>query len=340
MSIISFFKLLVEEDSGYNGVAFDPRTDDEKAKDWEHAEIAGGNVVSWIEKKPTEWKSYTPRYQYSSLSCVGQSMAKAMEIIGIHGSEVESAHPIYRSRSNYPSGGMWLQNAGDIGKNIGTTTEKLSKSQNLSESQMNRAITVATPDKVAGYVTIGNPTNIDSIAQAIESYGQCLIITHCNRNEWLQKIPTYTGATPVDFGHCVTGVDYITYKGKKAIIIEDSTGNTSTYDGKQQRIVTEDFFKSGRIDGAMYLLPRADTPKPPSYQFTKLLKYGSTGKEVTSLQDCLKSLGIFPAATVSTGNFLTITQKAVKDFQKMQNITPDGIVGPVTRTKLNGLFNK
>lgn len=54
------------------------------------------------------------------------------------------------------------------------------------------------------------------------------------------------------------------------------------------------------------------------------LSEGATGQDVILLQNRLKQLNYFTGK--STGNFLTITAKAVKDFQKANGIQPDGIV--------------
>ena len=178
------------------GIVEDPRTDEEKAKDYQHQELAGSISIVWKEKPQSEWKKYVPRYQSSSLSCVAQSAAKAGEII-LSG-DVLSAQPIYRRRFNYPSGGMWPQNCGDILKNNGTTTEVLCPSQNQNEATMNRDISVETPIKTRGYA-FPKPKNIDEIAQAVELHKQCMLLVRCNRLEWT-AIPELNGKE-VNFNH-------------------------------------------------------------------------------------------------------------------------------------------
>jgi hypothetical protein len=71
------------------------------------------------------------------------------------------------------------------------------------------------------------------------------------------------------------------------------------------------------------------------YTFKTLLKIGSSGTEVRELQKLLAKLGFFKAA--STGTFGSVTQAAVKAFQKKYNIDQVGYVGPATRAKLNSL---
>lgn len=57
-----------------------------------------------------------------------------------------------------------------------------------------------------------------------------------------------------------------------------------------------------------------------------LLKTGSKGSEVSQLQKFLK--------ITADGNFGSITQKAVMDWQQQNNLTPDGIAGPQTLAKM------
>ena len=93
----------------YLGALQDTRPNDERALDYKHSDLVGALPIVWKEKLPSEWKHYTPRFQDGSLSCVAQSGAKAFEVLG---TGIESAHPIYRNRINYPTGGMWLGDAG------------------------------------------------------------------------------------------------------------------------------------------------------------------------------------------------------------------------------------
>lgn len=76
--------------------------------------------------------------------------------------------------------------------------------------------------------------------------------------------------------------------------------------------------------------------------FTKMLKRGSVGQEVSSLQEFLKKdIAVYPEGAVS-GYFGPATFRAVVRFQKKYKITSEndpalGMVGPKTRAKLNEL---
>lgn len=69
------------------------------------------------------------------------------------------------------------------------------------------------------------------------------------------------------------------------------------------------------------------------YKFTSFLTIGSTGTQVTNLQNYLKSKGFFSGT--ATGYFGTATAAAVKAYQTAHGITAVGYVGPSTRAALN-----
>ena len=65
-----------------------------------------------------------------------------------------------------------------------------------------------------------------------------------------------------------------------------------------------------------------------------LLRVGSQGPEVVTLQRELNRQ-LFPSPNLAVdGKFGPLTQKAVKAFQAREGLTPDGIVGPLTRAAL------
>lgn len=75
------------------------------------------------------------------------------------------------------------------------------------------------------------------------------------------------------------------------------------------------------------------------YVFSKDLTIGSTGADVTALQQILVARGHLVMPTgVSMGYFGSLTQAAVSKFQAANGISPTaGYVGPITRAKLNSL---
>lgn len=87
---------------------------------------------------------------------------------------------------------------------------------------------------------------------------------------------------------------------------------------------------------ALIPIANAATFPTPPWHFSSHLSIGSTGQEVTALQEILNYFGFM---NVVTGNFGPITQAAVKEFQGFYGIDTSaggaGEVGPVTRAKLN-----
>lgn len=67
-------------------------------------------------------------------------------------------------------------------------------------------------------------------------------------------------------------------------------------------------------------------------QAMALQKLGSRGNDVTSTQRCLKKLGYFNGPV--TGNFASLTQKAVIGFQRANRLPADGVVGISTERSL------
>jgi hypothetical protein len=71
--------------------------------------------------------------------------------------------------------------------------------------------------------------------------------------------------------------------------------------------------------------------------FLRALSRGSVGDDVLELQKTLTCLNYLPAGHKATRTFGTLTQKAVRAFQKDRGIAQTGTVGPLTRQALNSL---
>ena len=75
-------------------------------------------------------------------------------------------------------------------------------------------------------------------------------------------------------------------------------------------------------------------------KFTKALRLGTRGDEVTQLQEFLKQFpDIYPQGLV-TGYFGSLTETAVRKFQEKQGIESIGVVGPKTLSQLNKLVTE
>lgn len=323
------------------GLIPDPRAEELKNRDYQHAEVAPMAVaLNWnrgIEGAPV----YSIRDQDGSGSCVAQATAKALEIsTGV----IQSAHPIYRRRANFDGMGMWLQDAGNIVRSMtgGTTTELLDPSQQMNEQQMNRDITVATPLKGHTYA-FPNIKIIDQIAQAIEVRKHSLITFYGTLQEYAysEKPVVDPLATSMDCPHCICGVYYYTTpQNEKAILIDESWGPNQI----RRRTLTESYLLA-RGTGAMYYIPPAAPVPPvkPHYIFTSDMKYGQESYAIKILQDILKYEGLFDLNVASSGKFFEVTRKGVLAYQKKYAVAPlpeiiklNGMsAGPKTRKDLN-----
>ncbi len=75
------------------------------------------------------------------------------------------------------------------------------------------------------------------------------------------------------------------------------------------------------------------TAAAPAYYFTSYLKLGSTGDEVTALQNVLIRGGYLSGA--ATGYFGSLTASALMKYQTAHGLDALGVVGPATRVVLN-----
>ncbi len=324
------------------GLAEDVRSQIDKDKDYIHAEVAPQAILlKWnrgIEGAPI----YSVRDQDGSGSCVSQAIAKALETItGV----VQSAHPVYRRRANYPSLGMWLQDGGNIVRQLGTTSEVLDPSQRLNETQMNEDIFVETPLKEAIYIT-ADFKDINAIATAIETQKHCVITFNGRMQEYAYTDKPTIIPGNLDCAHAICGVYYFTDEnGEKCILIDESWGPNNI----RRRIITETYLKA-RGTGAMYFIPTPPLPGPqkPVYRFLAPLAYGDAGSlGVRMLQDVLKYEGLFPINVISSGYFGEITRKAVYNWQIKHNVAPMSElialqgrrVGEKSLLVLNNLYN-
>ena len=73
-----------------------------------------------------------------------------------------------------------------------------------------------------------------------------------------------------------------------------------------------------------------DAPKPASY---RTLQLGDSGEDVTRLQQELNRLGLLQSAYVN-GSYLSQTQEAVREYQRLNNLVVDGIAGSNTQHKM------
>jgi hypothetical protein len=187
--------------------------------------------------------------------------------------------------------------------------------------------------------------DIDVIASTIQKTKKAIMVWYYWKyDEWDRDVPevkypdlSLYGSTTAR--HSVVVVDFTLFKGKKALIIQDSWGKRGI-DGL--RIITEDFNKARNFFAAYPInFNFEELSEKPRWTFNRDLSYGMTNnKDVEMLQRCLAYLKLFPNEGNFTGNFFGLTLRAVKDFQKQYNLPQTGFVGPQTRQVLNNLFSQ
>ena len=80
-------------------------------------------------------------------------------------------------------------------------------------------------------------------------------------------------------------------------------------------------------------LMTTETPSPdPNATESTMIKRGDQGERVRNIQESLRRLGYFEGK--ADGDFGEYTENAVKEFQRMNKLTPDGVVGPSTLARL------
>ena len=341
------------------GLLDDIRPEKEKVRDWKASELFSFIPFTWKEKPESDWRKFPIFNQNGSSSCVANAIAKTLGIENYieEGKFVRfSARDIYSRRSNKPGLGMYYLEGMKLG-NQGVTFEQLMPSDNLAESVMHDASDrtpldeiVSKPAKGGAYLQLNQPYNIDEIASLIENSKKGVLLgVRFNDGEWFgKKVPIILGTT-TKYGHAIVATDATLYNGKKAFVIDDS----AYYDANKEavRILTEDWFKAGRISFAGYYQFLSNqgigVGEKPQHQFNVNLRQGTISEEVVWLKKCLNYEKCFPDGTF-TQIFEGMTLKAVQLFQEKYKTEISGFAGyqisrtgnvlTGTRKQLNKLF--
>jgi hypothetical protein len=325
------------------GALPDTRNNAQKSKDWKHSEVvASTSLVVWKEKSFNDLAKFPERFQDSSSSCMAQSGVKNLGIANYSLTNffpILSALPIYRNRSNFPSEGMTLPDLFSLLVRGLSCFEDDKKSQNLTEAQMNVAVSFSNKElvdamkyKADGYFYLEEPYNIEDFATIISSGRSIELMVFFEDDEYwkprpeiLREVTLYGSKTR---RHGIVASEFLLIDGKKYLFCEDSAGNWTGINGKGFRYISEEFLLK-RCFGAGYLIKKAYTvPSKPKYHFTKMLTYGmKNDKDVAALQSILQYEGFMPTKLdgedfVPTGNFLGMTAQALIKWQIAHNM-PD-----------------
>lgn len=357
------------------GVLPDTRTPEQKEFDIKHDEIFGASVPTYHSGYAAAAQyvgTFPLDNQYETSSCVAHGKVLVMSIFnylnGIYvGDFIQLASMfIYRNRVNYPEPGM-------IPASANTQTEQqgapiyadVPTPQTEDEANAlpvpDAATTKAAKQFAAGkWVTLIDPSDIDTIAFVANSLTLPLnILIYATVAEWSQAhVDIITQGLQQDdptaiVRHCVTVLPNSAYAdaaGKKWVVIQDSAGFGSIY----FRSVADTFIKA-RVYECDYMIAMGSDPiiSRPKHTFNTDLTIGSTGADVTALQECLQYLGYMPNVIngqpfTPTSYYGGMTKSAVLQLQNeyaADILAPEGLiagtgyVGPSTRSFLNKLFS-
>jgi len=343
-----------------NGLLEDPRTNEERAKDYK-AEECNMNIAfsssphlptyeEWLKSDSSNWmKLISVHNQNGSGSCVANACAM---LAAIHNAQEErvflkmSARWIYPHRMNRPGEGMYFNDAAQILVDHGSIPQLLVPSDDLTEEQM-QIVPEARFESFKTIAKIFAPKNyywldfkIDDFAKISMEGKPILMGLRFNDGEWNKDVPTtITKDTKYCHAICVLPNSAFRYNGKKALMIVDSWGINNGMKGF--RIITEDWFEKNRVMAGIYF----DNPKNPTiendygkgWKFDNDLGWGSFHDDVEKLQLVLKHrYGIFKVDV--TGKYYGYTQECVRQLQLLFGIDPTGYFGPLTRKALNSVL--
>ena len=141
-----------------------------------------------------------------------------------------------------------------------------------------------------------------------------------------------------------TGI-VIKVSGDQFWTVEGNTSGGSTIIANGGAVCKKTYFNSN-LPGTKFITPdyskvqeiKSEGNDAPSISVSSILKIGSNGSAVKTLQKNLNTL--IKAKLTVDGEFGTATYNAVIKFQTKYKLTADGIVGENTRKKINALLKK
>lgn len=290
--------------------------------------------------------------QGPSFSCGGQAWstyAGVLEAVATNSLEERSAKFFYAQTYQKGGGSTGRDNA-NIFINQGACQEKFLVSyengNSPSELFMTRGQDITDGDRNdalldRGYSYAQTGTSIDTIAQALrDNNGVVILLDGQNNGTWASDFPK--PPTKTEWRHWV-------YVGKAKMInrvkyvgILNSWGKDIGENGWQW--LSESYFTTGHILSGWTHVLQVPPPTIFHHNFVFDLHFGDTNVDIQSLQTALQIDSEFPKTVPPSGFYGDITRRSVLAFRVKYNISsstdPLGkSVGPLTRQKLNSIFN-
>ena len=299
-------------------------------RDYQYSDIArAGTPFDWTLGFDVEQGfKINLKDQDGSSSCGGQAWAYYGQVLDNDHDE-KSAKFIYGNTAVAGGGSAGRTNS-EFVKTKGWGLEKLTPSylngnpapeefylqKDISEEAYKQALT----DKALSYAYV-NASNSDELSMAIKDNHRCVIgIEGQNNGTWLSKFPKPPVGTSGIWRHWVYVGKMKLIDGKKYFGFINSWGNVGE-DGWQW--IGEEYLPH-TFGGWTLIYDKQIT------LLVQTLRYGSRGEQVKILQ---KFLGCEP-----DGIFGNITKRLTTAWQLSHGLVGDGIVGPLTRAKINPLL--
>lgn len=313
-----------------------------------------------------------PKDQGASGSCGGQAwatLAAVQEALATKSLEERSAKYIY-SQCFVVGGGSGARDLMGIYAGQGISEEALCASyQNglpPSEDFMERSqdITAAARANAKNTLAksyVSTSPDIESIAQALKANGGVVIgIDGSNNGTWLSEYPTAPVNGQDIWRHWLYVGKAKLISGKKYLATLNSWGKVAGVNGWQW--LSEDYIKAAVYDHSFGIEQACvweswtcvfnvnGLPVGFKHNFNSNIAYGQSGEEIRAVQKALQLDGSFPtgfdltASVYPVAYYGDMTAQAVLKFRTKYGIDsstdPKGrSIGPLTRAKLNQLYN-
>lgn len=193
----------------------------------------------------------------------------------------------------------------------------------------------------SGFATI-NDGDLNTIKQSIVREGVITITLGYQGGKWNRSTGKLSKPTAIESRHYIALYGYEDTADGDTILYFRNSWDTDWGDKGNGQFNWSDY-KTFSYDALVFTdVPNdlIEKAKNTQYMFTTKMKLGVSSPEVKKLQERLSKEGFYTYPSF-TGYFGEVTKAAVIAYQKAKKITPaDGVVGPITRAKLNEVQKK
>lgn len=192
----------------------------------------------------------------------------------------------------------------------------------------------------SGFATI-NDGDLNTIKQSLVREGVITITLGYQNGKWNRSTGKLSKPTTPESRHYIALYGYEDKDGDTVFYFRNSWSKDWGDKGNGQFNWSE--YKTFSYDAIAFTdVPNdlIEKAKNTQYIFTTTMKLKTSSPEVKKLQERLAKEGFY-TYPLFTGYFGEVTKAAVIAYQKAKKISPaDGVVGPITRAKLNEVQKK